>query len=84
MTVSRTALLAFTATVGIGAFVASIQTSHAGGLGLDWLSNKPYEECLKQARMLADVGSIMKGPAYREASYERGRHQCNRQYYGHE
>lgn len=31
-----------------------------------------------------DVSSIMKGPVYREASYEQGRHQCNRQYYGHE
>lgn len=84
MAVSRTALSAFAAIVGISSFVASIQTSHAGGLGLDWLSNKPYVECLKQARLLADVGSVMKGPAYREASYERGRHQCNRQYYGHE
>ncbi len=84
MNLSRTALLTFAATVGISSFVASIQTSNAGGLGLDWLSNKPYVECLKQARMLADVSSIIKGPVYREASYEQGRHQCNRQYYGHE
>lgn len=84
MTVSHNTLLAFAAVLGISSLVASTQTSHAGGLGLDWLSNKPYVECLKQARMLADVSSVMKGPAYREASYERGHHQCNRTYYGHE
>ena len=84
MAVPRTALLALAAILGISSFVASIRASQAGGLGLDWLSNKPYVECLKKARMLADVSSVMNGPAYREASYERGRHQCNRKYYGHE
>jgi hypothetical protein len=80
----RTALLTFAALAGLTSFVTSTQSSYAGGLGLDWLSNKPYVECLKNVRMLADVGSILKGPADREASYERGRHQCNQRYYGHE
>lgn len=84
MKTSSTALLAFAALLGMSAFVSSTQTSYAGGLGLDWLSNKPYVECIKRARMLADVSSIMKGPVYREASYERGRHECNERYYGHE
>lgn len=84
MKTSRFALFAFAAVVGIGVLVGSTQNSQAGGLGLDWLANKPYVECIKRARMLADVSSIMRGPAYREASYDRGRRQCNRQYYGHE
>ena len=84
MKITRTALFAVAAIVAISAFGSSTHTSYAGGLGLDWLSNKPYVECIKQARMLADVSSIVRGPVYREASFEQGRHQCNRRYYGHE
>ena len=84
MKTTRTALLVLAAIVGISAFGSSTQASYAGGLGLDWLSNKPYVECIKQARLFADVSSIVRGPVYREASFEQGRHQCNRQYYGHE
>ena len=80
----RTALFAFAALAGLSSFVTSTQSSYAGGLGLDWLSNKPYVECVKRARMLADVSSVMKGPAYREASYDRGRRECNQRYYGHQ
>lgn len=84
MKISHLALFAFAAAVGIGALVGTTQTSQAGGLGLDWLANKPYVECVKRARMLADVSSIMRGPAYREQSYDLGRRQCNQRYYGHE
>ena len=84
MKTSRIALATLAALVAASSLVGSANSSYAGGLGLDWLSNKPYVECLKNARMLADVSSVMKGPAYREASYERGRHQCNQRYYGHE
>jgi hypothetical protein len=83
MKTSRLALFAFAAMLGIGSPVGSTQTSQAGGLGLDWLANKPYVECLKRARMLADVSSIMRGPVYREQSYDLGRRQCNQRYYGH-
>jgi hypothetical protein len=55
MKITRTALFAVAAIVAISAFGSSTHTSYAGGLGLDWLSNKPYVECIKQARMLADV-----------------------------
>ena len=83
MKTSRIALFTFAALVGISSLFGSVRSSDAGGLGLDWLSNKPYVGCLKQARMLADVSSVMKGPAYREASYNRGRRDCNQRYYGH-
>ena len=83
MKTSRIALFTFAAFVGISSLFGSVRSSDAGGLGLDWLANKPYVECLKQARMLADVSSVMKGPAYREASYDRGRRDCNQRYYGH-
>jgi hypothetical protein len=82
MKTSRIALLAFAVIAGIGALTASTQNSRAGGLGLDWLSNKPYVECIRRASMLADVSSIMRGPAYREQSYDLGRRQCNRKHYG--
>ena len=36
----------------------------------------------KRARMLADVSSVLKGPAYKEASYDRGLQECNQRYYG--
>jgi hypothetical protein len=83
MKTSRIAHFTFAALVGISSLLGSVQSSHAGGLGLDWLGNKPYVACLKQARMLADVSSVMKGPIYREASYDRGRRSCNQRYYGH-
>lgn len=86
MKTSRIAFATFAAIVSISSLAISSQPSYAdaGGLGLDWLSNKPYVECIKQARMLADVSSIVRGPVYREASFEQGRHQCNRRYYGHD
>ncbi|MBR0995537.1 hypothetical protein JQ580_33000 [Bradyrhizobium japonicum] len=84
MSVMKTTHTSLFIAAGILAGSLFVSSAQAGGLGLDWLSNKPYVECLKQARMLADVSSIMKGPVYREASYERGRHQCNQRYYGHE
>lgn len=76
---SHIALFAFAAL----SLCSSAQSSYAGGLGLDWLSNKPYVECVKRARLLADVSSVLKGPVYREASYNRGRQECNQRYYGH-
>jgi hypothetical protein len=84
MKTSRTSLITAAGIFAMTLFASSAQMANAGGLGLDWLSNKPYVECIKQARMLADVSSIVRGPVYREASFEQGRHQCNRRYYGHE
>lgn len=84
MKTSRIAHFTFAALVGVTSLLSSVQASNAGGLGLDWLANKPYVACLKQARMLADVSSSMNGPAYREASYDRGRRNCNQRYYGHQ
>jgi hypothetical protein len=84
MNTPRIALFTFAALVGISSLFASARSSVAGGLGLDWLANKPYVECVKNARLLADVTSIVKGPVYREASYDRGRRDCNQRYYGHQ
>lgn len=84
MMTSRAALLTVAAVLAMSSFVSSSRSATAGGLGLDWLSNKPYVECVQQARMLADVSSIMRGPAYREASYDRGRRDCNQRFYGHQ
>jgi hypothetical protein len=84
MNIFRIASFTVTAALGLAALVGSTQNSQAGGLGLDWLANRPYVECVKRARMLADVSSIMRGPAYREQSYDAGRRQCNQRYYGHQ
>jgi hypothetical protein len=84
MKISRIALFTFAAFVGISSLFGSARSSDAGGLGLDWLSNKPYVECVKRARLLADVSSVIKGPVYREASYDRSRRACNQRYYGHQ
>jgi hypothetical protein len=84
MKISRIALFTLAAFVGIGSLFGSARSSDAGGLGLDWLSNKPYVECVKRARMLADVSSVIRGPVYREESYNRGRRECNQRYYGHQ
>ncbi len=82
MKTPRIALFTFAALIGISSLFGSARSSVAGGLGLDWLANKPYVECVKKARLLADVTSIMKGPVYREANYDRGRRDCNQRYYG--
>ncbi len=82
MKTSRISLFA-AAFVGIGSLLGFAPSSHAGGLGLDWLSNKPYVDCLQKARLYADVGGIMTGPAQREATYDRARRNCNQRYYGH-
>ncbi len=86
MSNSRIVLTALAAIMSLSSLFASVRPSHAdsGGLGLDWLSNKPYVECLKQARLYADIGNLTRGPAAREASYDRGRRRCNMQYYGHQ
>lgn len=84
MKTSSLAIFAFAAALGVSALIGSTQSSQAGGLGLDWLANKPYVDCLQRARLLADVGSIMKGPVYKEQSYDLGRRQCNMRYYGHQ
>jgi len=84
MKTSRIALFTLAAFVGIGSLFGSARSSDAGGLGLDWLSNKPYVECVKRARMLADVSSVIRGPVYREESYNRSRRECNQRYYGHQ
>lgn len=84
MMTSRTALLTVAAVLAMSSFVSSSRSATAGGLGLDWLSNKPYVECVQQARMLADVSSIVTGPASREASFDQGRRACNQRFYGHQ
>lgn len=84
MMTSRTALLTVAAVLAMSSFVSSSRSATAGGLGLDWLSNKPYVECVQQARMLADVSSIVTGPASREASFDKGRRACNQRFYGHQ
>lgn len=88
MKTSRIALFAFAAIVAIGSLAGSTQSSQAGGLGLDWLSNKDYVNCLKLMDGMSRGGSIWGGPvrtgADQAAGYERGRHFCNRKYYGHD
>jgi hypothetical protein len=81
MKTSSLAIFAFAAFVGIGSLAGSVQPSQARGLGLDWLSNKPYVECLQTMNFLANWNSGRPQSAWeRAASQERGRHWCNRKY----
>ena len=81
MKTSSLALFAFAAILAIGSLVGSTQSSQAGGLGLDWLNNKPYVDCLKGINFLANWNNGRpQTAAERDAAYERGRHYCNRKH----
>ena len=81
---SRIALFALAAIVGLGTLAGSAQYSPASAGPYDWMSNKPYVNCLK----LFATGNFMvpanASPAQVAALHEKGRHYCNRTYYGHE
>ena len=78
MTSVRVALLA--ALVGLGAIAGSAQVSPASAGQYDYLSNKPYLDCLKlfySGDFLAPRGQT---PAQQAARREKGRQYCNRTY----
>lgn len=80
MTTSRLALFAFAAVLAIGSLAVSTQSSEAKGLGLDFLNNKAYTDCLKGISFLSGYNNGRpQSAAERDAGYERGRHYCNRQ-----
>jgi hypothetical protein len=81
MKTSSLAVFACAAIVGIASLVSSVQPSKAGGLGLDWLSNKPYVDCMKGINFLSNWNRGQpQTAAQRDAAYERGRHYCNRKH----
>ena len=81
---SRIALVAFAVIVGLGTLAGSAQYSPASAGQWDWMSNKNYVSCLQ----LFASGNFQipanASPAQRAALHEKGRHYCNRTYYGHE
>jgi hypothetical protein len=90
MKCSRIALFAFAAAVGVASLLAPapFNSASAGGLGLDWLSNKPYVDCLKLMDSWSRTGGFSgrpaRNPAIQSARFDQGRRACNKQYYGHE
>src|SRR5215510_6268196 len=73
----------FAALVGTSSLVGSAHYSPAaaGGLGLDWLSNKKYVQCLQGTNFLAQWNNgRSQTQADTDAARERGRHYCNKQY----
>jgi hypothetical protein len=77
MKLSRIALIALAATVSLSAMPGLISSATAGPY--DWMSNKPYVACLKQAtyraNLIRDHGG---GRAGYEIRYNSGRRACNR------
>lgn len=81
MKTSRISLLALASIIAAGTLAGSAQPSQAGGLGLGWLNNKPYVQCLQTMNFMADFNSGRPQSEYqRMAARERGRHICNRKY----
>ncbi len=78
---ARMALVAGCTVAGLGVLAAPLPAS-----ATDWsfLSNKNYISCLQ----LYAYGNFMMPanltPAQQAAYHERGRHMCNRQFYGHD
>jgi hypothetical protein len=76
-------IAAFVALVGLSSLVGSAHYSPAaaGGLGLDWLSDKQYVQCLQGTNFLAKWNNGRpQSQADAAAAQERGRHHCNKQY----
>jgi hypothetical protein len=81
MKIARIALVA--GLVATGCFVGSAHYSPAAAssLGLDWLGNKQYVQCLQGTNFMAQWNNgrpQTQGAA--DAARERGRHYCNKQY----
>jgi hypothetical protein len=73
----------FSALIGASTLFSSAHYSPAaaGGLGLDWLSNKQYVQCLQGTNFLAKWNNGRpQSQADAAAAQERGRHYCNKQY----
>jgi hypothetical protein len=79
----------FASIVGLGSLLGSSHYSPAAadGLGLDWLANKQYVNCLTLMNSISHGGGIW-GPtrtgAAQAQGFDNGRRQCNQQYYGHQ
>lgn len=71
MTISRIALFTLALLVGAGSLAGSDEQPAAGPAELLW--GKSYLECLKRARAAAEVAP----GRYDEATFDRGRRQCN-------
>jgi|SRR6266702_6365038 len=81
---SRVSLLAFAAVVGLVTLTASANYSPASAGQFDWLSNKDYVHCLQLFATGDFLTPANATSAQRAALHEKGRHYCNRTYYGHD
>jgi hypothetical protein len=83
---SRISVFALAAIVGLGTLAGPAPAS-ASDLGLSWLGNKPYVDCLRLMDSMSRGGGIWgrkTNPAEQAQGYNKGRRMCNTQYYGHE
>ncbi len=86
MKTSRISAFAFAAVIGLATLAGSAKYAPAAAddLGLGWLSNKDYVNCLE----LFATGDFLLPPnltpAQIAAMHDKGRRYCNRVYYGHD
>jgi len=52
----------------------------------EWLGNKPYVECIKNAELFSGWNGATKSftGAEKAKRYDQGRRECNMKYYGHQ
>ncbi len=79
MKIPRISLLALAAILGTLAGSAP-----ASATDWNWLSNKPYTDCLKLFYTGDFLMPANATPAQRAAKHEQGRRYCNRKFYGHD